>query len=353
MISKIDKIMACVVSKPGSEVELVDDIQIPDLRRGQVLVKLEYAGVCHSQLMEARGLRGEDKFLPHMFGHEGVGTVLEIGPDVSKVSVGDRVILTWVKDTGIETGGSSYHTNTGRKINSGPVATLATSAIVSENRLVKKPPFTPLELCPLYGCAMLTGAGIILNQVKSLDNSTIVIFGLGGVGLSALMAARYLNPIKLLAVDMEEHKLNLATALGATDVIQSSPGIDLKTIVYDLLGGNGADFVIESAGKTSTIEQGFSLLKANTGKLYFASHPASGQKISLDPFELISGKKIFGSWGGCSKPSRDIPILDQLYAKGAFDLKKLLSEEYSLTQINGALNDLEHRKINRALIRIC
>ena len=345
-------ITGCVVSRPGHEVEVVSDIQKPDLRMGQVLVQLKYASVCHSQLMEARGSRGEDKYLPHLFGHEGIGSVVEVGFGVTKVIVGDEVILTWVKDTGIEAGATSYVTKSGRRINSGSVVTLATFAVVSENRVVKKPPFTPSWLCSLYGCAMLTGAGIVMNQVQPRSNSDIVVLGLGGVGLSALMAAKSFRPKSLIAIDTEDHKLDLAMSLGADKVVKVGSGSDITSSINKSLEGAGADYVIESAGKIETIELGFSLLKKESGELYFASHPAAGEKISLDPFELISGKKIFGSWGGGSIPSRDIPILDKMYSKGFFDLEKLLSREYTLHEINDALWDLENRKINRALIKI-
>lgn len=342
---------AAVLVQTGEPLQIIDDIKVPDLRRGQVLVKISYSGMCHSQVMEARGYRGEDKWLPHMLGHEGTGTVLAIGEGVTKVAPGDVVVLGWIKGEGIEAGGCQYEGPDGNMINAGGVTTFSNYTVASENRLTLLPNGTPLELGMLYGCAMPTGAGIVLNQVKPEEGATIVIVGMGGIGLSALMAAKTFNPSLLIAVDMEQDKLDLARELGADETINAQE-CDSVQAVLKLTGGQGVDYAIEAAGSTRTIEHAFEMTRRGGGRCVFASHPPAGNKIRIDPFELINGKMIEGSWGGGSNPDRDVALFGALYAEGKLPLEKLITKPYRLDQINDALEDLENRKVNRVLIKM-
>ena len=148
-----------------SLLKLKKKIEIPKLLRGQILVELKYSGVCRSQLMEVRGLRGKDKYLPHLLGHEGCGKVIHIGSGVKKVKIGDWVILGWIKCKGIESRGAIYKIGN-TEINSGPVTTFSSHSIVSENRVVPLPKNIPTDVAVLFGCALPTGAGIIFNEVK-------------------------------------------------------------------------------------------------------------------------------------------------------------------------------------------
>ncbi len=342
---------AAVLVETGKDVQIIDGIRIPELKRGQVLVKISYAGVCHSQLMEVRGRRGHDAYLPHLLGHEAVGVVVKKGEGVTKVKENDAVILGWIKGKGLDGGACQYEGSDGQVINSGAVTTFSEYAVVSENRLVLKPANTPDELAVLYGCALPTGAGLVLNELKPKEGSNIAVIGLGGIGLSALMACNSFNPNMLIAIDIEDSKLDLAKEMGATDTIRAdSSGIVEQ--VKKLTAGQGVDYAVEAAGLVDTIELGFDLIKRGGGELIFASHPKAGGKIEIDPFELICGKNIRGTWGGGSCPDRDIPLLDEMYAKGNLKLEALLSHRYKLEDINEALNDLEARKIVRALLVI-
>lgn len=315
---------------------------------GQVLVKIKYAAVCHSQLMEARGKRGEDKYIPHLMGHEGVGEVIKTHESVSKVSKGDKVVLGWIKGKGLDSGGTQYHSAQGL-VNGGPVTTFSTYSVVSENRLVPVPQNFDEKLAVLLGCALPTGAGIVLNQVQPEKQSTVLVYGLGGIGLSALLALKHFDVKNIVAVDIENHKLELAKELGATHCFSASKQ-GLAEIQECFPGG--VDYAIESAGRTDTIETAFSLVKNAGGKCYFASHPEHGKKIQLDPFDFICGKQLIGSWGGASNPDQDLPIIADIINKYQLPVRKLLSKEYNLPQINEALDDLEKRKIVRALIRV-
>lgn len=344
-------IKSAVLNKIGSPLLIVKDIQHEPLKEGQLLIKIKYAGLCHSQLMEVKGHRGEDKYLPHMLGHEGVGIVVQIGPGVKKFKVGDDVVLGWIVGDGLDGGPSKYSSATLGTINAGAVTAFSDFAVISENRLYKKPANTPDHLAVLYGCALPTGVGLVINDMQPVAGASIAVLGLGGIGLSALMACQEYKPSNLIAIDVEENKLNLARKLGATATVNA----DRENIferISSLTDGVGCDYCVEAAGQVSTIELGFSLIRRNGGELIFASHPKAGDKIKIDPFELICGKTIRGSWGGASTPDRDIEIMGNMYERGILKLEKLISHRYSLDDINIALKDLDNRKIVRALIDI-
>jgi S-(hydroxymethyl)glutathione dehydrogenase / alcohol dehydrogenase len=327
------------------------NIKFNTLKKGQVKVKLAYSGVCHSQLMETRGKRGEDKWLPHLLGHEGTGIVQEIGEDVKKVKIGDKVILGWIKSEGINAEPAKYISENGTIINSGNVTTFSELSIVSENRLVKLPEGIPLDIGVLFGCAIPTGAGIVMNEIIPKEDSTIAIFGLGGIGLSALMATNLFKCNKIIAVDIEDKKLELAKDFGATHIINSN-NQNIEETILNITNNQGVDYSVECSGLAKIIEIAFRCVKNNGGLCVFASHPQNGDKISLDPYDLICGKQIKGSWGGSSNPDSDIPKFAELYKKGILPLEKLLEKRYSLENINDALDDLENRKVIRPLIEI-
>lgn len=349
------------------EVKVID---LPELLSGQVLVKVHYSGVCRSQLMEVKGWRGNDPWLPHLLGHEGSGEVLAIGDGVTKVKPGDAVILGWLKGSGLEAPGARYRCGD-QVINSGRVTTFSTHTIVSENRVTLKPDELPMDVAVLFGCALPTGAGMVLNQVQPLSGATVAVLGLGGVGLSALMALKGFDCAQIIAIDISAEKLALAKDLGATHTLQVGqadrqnissipafthpphPQPSSQNHIYDQvmsLTKTGVDICIESAGTVETIELGFSLIRKGGGGLWFASHPPEGEMIRLAPHDLISGKHIFGTWGGSSFPDRDIPRMTEIFRKGNVPLDRLLTQRYSLDQVNEALADLEAGRVFRPLL---
>ncbi|MCX7121815.1 MAG: zinc-binding dehydrogenase [Gammaproteobacteria bacterium] len=340
---------AAVLIKQNEPLAILNNVLIPKPKRGQVLVKIAFAGLCHSQLMEIDGKRGDDKYLPHLLGHEGVGTVIEIGDGVTKVQVGDEVILGWIKGEGLEGGASQYETSDGLIINSGSVTTFSEYAIVSENRLTKKPENTSSELAVLYGCAIPTGLGMVLNAVPENFTGTVGFIGLGGIGLSALLSTKIRRFEKVIAIDVNPEKLALAKELGATHVINPLKE-NIHETVKKLTNNAGLDYCFESAGSVKTIEMAFEVIRRSGGQCIFASHPPAHEKIALDPFELICGKHIHGSWGGASIPDQDIQKFDEYYQKGFLPLDKLISKQYKLENINDAIVDLKNKKIARALV---
>ncbi|ABD08500.1 Alcohol dehydrogenase superfamily, zinc-containing [Rhodopseudomonas palustris HaA2] len=328
----------------------IETVEAPPLAAGQVLVKLAYSGVCHSQVMEARGGRGVDRYLPHMLGHEGSGVVVETGAGVTKVKTGDRVILGWIKGKGADAQGIRYKSGDGF-INAGAVTTFNEYAVVAENRVTLLPQGLPMDVAVLFGCALPVGAGIVINIAKPAPGSTLAVFGLGGIGLSALMACKLFDCRQLIAVDVEPAKLAMARELGATATIDASQQ-DPVAAIRELTGGLGVDYAIESAGLVRVIEQAFDATRRFGGLCVFASHPRSGEKIALDPFELICGKRILGTWGGDANPDRDVDLLAGLFRAGKLPLASMFSRRYALDEINIALDDLEQRRSVRPLIEI-
>ena len=350
--STVRQMQAAVLLQTGQPLSVLNDITYTQPGRGQVLVKLAYSGVCHSQLMEARGHRGPDAYLPHLLGHEGSGKVIAIGQDVSKVLPGDLVIVGWIKGLGIEGGSNQYpcpflNTN----INAGSITTFNEYALISENRIVKLPAGVPLDVAVLFGCALPTGAGIVTNELQPIPGSSIAIFGLGGIGLSALMATMLFDCDKVIAVDISDEKLELAKSFGATHIINSAKTDPVKAI-RALTDGCGVRYAIDASGQASVIEQAFKAVRRGDGLCMFASHPAFGKHITIDPYELICGKQIRGSWGGGCNPDHDIPRFAQLYLSGKLPLEKLLTKRYPLQEINQALDDLENQRVARPLIEI-
>lgn len=324
------------------------DLEMPSLAPGQLRVEVAYSGVCHSQLLEARGRRGPDRFLPHAMGHEGAGVVREVGAGVSKVKVGDPVVLSWIKGSGADVPSTRYDSSIG-PVNSGAICTFMRQTITCESRVVAVPAALPLRQAALLGCAIPTGAGIVFNMMAVDANSSIAVFGVGGIGLSALMAARARGARCIIAIDVVDRKLDEARALGAHHAIDAS-STDVLSTIMSLTDGRGVDFCIEAAGRTATMEIAFESVRAGGGLCVVAGNLPHGQRISLDPMDLIRGKQLQGTWGGQTQPDRDIPRYAQLSVDGLLPLERLISHEYSLGHINLALADLESGKVNRALV---
>jgi S-(hydroxymethyl)glutathione dehydrogenase/alcohol dehydrogenase len=339
---------AAVLFQCGTPLEILEDIELPPPGPGQVSVALSHAGVCHSQLMEVSGGRGPDPYLPHLLGHEGAATVVSVGDGVTKVAPGDQVVLGWIKGTGLDAPGPKYRWRD-RLLNAGGVTTFNSHAVVSENRCYRLPAGIPGDVAVLFGCAVPTGAGIALNEITPEPGASAVVFGLGGIGLVALMALRAAGCDPVIAVDVMRDKLDLALECGATAAIDAGAE-DPVAAIRRLTGGQGADYAIDAAGRTQTIEQAFQSVRKFGGLCVFASHPPAGEMIRLDPHDLISGKSIRGSWGGASDPERDIPRFAEMYLAGKLPLDRLIRDRFSLEEVNLALASLDQKTSLRPLL---
>lgn len=341
------KTIAAVLTKLHAPLELME-LELLPLREGEVLVEMKYSGICRSQLNEIKGFKGHDPYLPHTLGHEGSGIVRAVGSGITKVNEGDHVVLTWIKGEGKDASGITYLS--GKTIvNSGPISTFINYAIIAENRVVPIPKTISLREAALYGCAIPTGSGIVFNELKIAAGSSAAIFGLGGIGLSALIAAHQAGANPIIAIDANEEKFTLARKFGATHTILYHKAT-LKQSVLGITTG-GVDFAIEAAGVKEVMELAFEVVKDKTGLCILAGNVPSGTRIECDPFDFIKGKRLIGTWGGGVKPDRDIPEFLKRYATTTLNLHDLISHEAPLTEINSLIDLLDQGKATRALIR--
>lgn len=340
------KTPAAILVELSQPLQLVD-LEIPALRPGQVLVEIAFSGVCHTQILEARGRRGPDRFLPHCLGHEGSGIVREVGPNVTRVVPDDRVVLSWIKGSGGDVPGTKYLWN-GKEVNAGGITTFSRYSVISENRLTKLDPDLPFDLAALLGCAIPTGAGMVFNTVSVRPGQSVAIFGVGGIGLSALAAANASGATPLIAVDRQPEKLKLAKDLGASHTICVTEANPVETIQQICPGG--VDIAIEATGRATVMQQALESVRAQGGTTVVAGNAPQGEYWQLDPRQLNQGKKILGTWGGDNLPDRDFPRYQRLLRAGKLPMQCLLSKQYPLTKINDALNDLEAGLAPRPLI---
>jgi S-(hydroxymethyl)glutathione dehydrogenase/alcohol dehydrogenase len=340
------KTTAAILIELGRPLELVD-LDLPVLRPGQVLVEIAQSGVCHTQLLEVRGLRGTDPYLPHCLGHEGAGVVREIGPSVTQVKPGDRVILSWIKGAGLDVPGTVYGWG-GRKVNAGAVTTFATSAVISENRLTRIPAAMSLRHAALVGCAVPTGVGAVFNTARPRPGQTLVVFGVGGIGSCAIAAAALSGCVDVVAVDIRAEKLALALHVGATHAIDASVSDPVAQILQVCPGG--VDFAVEATGQPAVMEQALACVRPRGGVAVVVGNAPFGAKLALDPRELNQGKRLLGTWGGDCVPERDYPLFCRLICSGKLNLEPLLTRSYSLADVNRALEDLASGEAGRPLI---
>jgi S-(hydroxymethyl)glutathione dehydrogenase/alcohol dehydrogenase len=337
---------AAILLEIGKPLEIME-LELPTPAPGQALVKMAYAGICHSQLNEVRGRKGPDRFLPHTLGHEGSGTVLAVGNDTTKVKPGDAVVLTWIKGRGTEVGSNNYRAAGLGKINSGAISTFMDFTLVCENRLCVIPPTMPLRAASLLGCALPTGGGIVINSGAVKKGSAVAVFGSGGVGSCAIAVAAMCGASPLIAIDRVPAKLELARSLGAIHVIDSSSG-DVGARIQAIAPG-GVDLAVEATGVREVMELAHGTVKTGGGLCVLAGNVPHGQKINIDPFDLICGRRLAGSWGGETDPDRDIPRYVEMILTGRIALDKLMTD-YRLDAINVALDDLEAGRVLRPII---
>tara|TARA_B100000315_G_C14577639_1_gene588722 strand:+ start:1482 stop:2522 length:1041 start_codon:yes stop_codon:yes gene_type:complete len=340
------KTLAAVLFEPGKPLELVE-LEIPKLKEGQVLVKVSVSGVCHTQVLECYGYRGEDKYLPHCLGHEGSGVVQEIGPNVTRVKPGDKVILSWIEGVGANIPRTIYKWNK-RDVNAGSITTFSDYSIISENRLTVICEKLTMDEAAMIGCAVPTGVGAVLNTANAQEGKSIAIFGVGGVGLISINTAQFAGCKPIIAVDIMDNKLVLANEMGATHVINSRKTNPVKEI--SSICPSGVDIAIEASGIPEVMLQALYSVRNYGGIAVIVGNARYGEYIKLDPRQLNNGKQIRGTWGGDSKPERDFFYYMNMISKKKINLKPLLSETYKLTGINLAIDDLRSGKVARPMI---
>lgn len=329
---------------------IIDEIKLPDkLKYGQVLIKVICSGICGSQIGEIEGIKGPDKFLPHLLGHEGGGLVEKIGPGVTKVQNNDHVVMHWRKGKGIESETPKYKwENT--IINAGWVTTFNEYAIVSENRITPIPKDVDFEIAALLGCAVTTGFGIINNNAKLKIGESIAVFGVGSIGINVVQGASLVSANPIIAIDLYDYKLEQAKKFGATHIINASKQ-DVVSEIYKIVGNTGVDVAVENTGKTSIIEMAYDVT-SDTGRTILVGVPKFKDKTSIYTLPLHFEKKILGSHGGDGHPSIDIPNYLKFIQADKVMIKEMITHRFTLKNINLALEEIKKGNIGKCMIDI-
>ena len=309
---------------------------------GQVYVKVLASGLCGAQLHEIRGHRGNEKFLPHLMGHEGCGIVKEVGPGVTTVQEGDKVVMHWRPGSGIESEFPKYHL--GEKIiSSGKCTTLSEFSIVSENRLTKVPHDTPTVLAAMLGCSLTSALGIIDNECNLKFGESVAVIGCGGVGLNLIQAAKMKNAYPVYGVDINDKMFDLTHQIG----------VDIFTCDLEFIPEK-VDVILDTTGVPEVISKAFDKL-APSGRLIMVGQPAPGTDLNIfNPLSMFDGqgKSIRASQGGGTKPDEDIPRYIKLANREILDFNTLHTDTFALDNINDAFDLLKTGNAGRIIIKI-
>lgn len=326
---------------------VLDEVELPALGYGQVLVDVKVSRICGSQLGEIDGAKGPDRWLPHLLGHEGGGVVLEVGPEVRHVKTGDRVVLHWRPGAGIESRGPVYRWGN-RIANGGCITTFNRYSVISENRLTVVPPDTDFEVCSLLADTLTTGFGVINNDAHLKLGESVVIIGCGGIGLGVVLGAKLAGAHPIIAVDLHDHKLAKAREFGATHTINSSTQ-DFVTAVRDILDGAAPDVVVDGTGLPAILEKAYPLAAAS-GRVVIFGVMAHDRKLSLNTLPLHFGKQLIGSHGGSSRPAEDIPRYLRMIRDGRFDPRGMVSHRIPLEQVNDGIARMRSGEVIHCMI---
>ena len=341
------KTLAAILVEQRKPLELAE-VELPKLTYGQVLVEIKATRICGSQVGEIDGVKGPDKYLPHLLGHEAGGVVLEVGPEVKHVSSGDRVVCHWRPGAGIDAGGSVYGWG-GRKVNAGPITTFQKISVISENRLTKVPPETNFELCCLLADTLTTGFGVVARDARLEIGESAVVIGVGGIGLGTVLGAHLAGACPVIAVDLHDHKLTKAREFGATHTIHVGRE-DMAVRVREILGGS-ADAVFDGTGNPEVIQSAWTITSPK-GRVVLVGVMPFNRSLSFNTLPLHYGKKLIGSEGGSSRPQGDIPKILYLLRHRNLAAKNMISHRRSLDQIHEAILEMRSGAVVHTLLEV-
>lgn len=315
----------------------------------QILVQLAATGLCHAQLLEIRGENTIGPMNPNLLGHEGAGVVVEVGEGVIKVKPGDHVITSWIKGSGANVLPEKYEYE-GQKINCGFVTTFNEYTLASENRVTKIPKKMPFLEASIIGCAVATGAGAVLKNAKVQPGKSVAVSGTGGIGMNMIHAAAYAKANPIIAIDVNEEKLEFAKKMGAThglNVLKDDVEAGLKSIA----GNDGLDYAFDTTGRKEAMELMYRSVKKATGRCVLCGVPnPPGTKMEMDPFPLYFGRQLVGTSGGEAFPDDDFPKLCKMYLKGELRIKDMITHVISLDQINEGFELMKQSKCCRVVV---
>lgn len=371
------KIKAAVLEKMGaatpyekSKPLAVQAVELDSPGDGEVLVKVAAAGLCHSDLSVIDGNRPRP--MPMVLGHEAAGVVQKLGPGVEDLSVGDHVVMVFVPSCGhclpcsegrpalcepgavangagtLLSGARRLHRNGGDVHHHLGVSAFAEYATVSRRSLVKIDRELPLDEAALFGCAVLTGVGAVINTARVSAGSSVAVLGLGGVGLSSLLGAVAVGARRVVAVDLSDDKLGLARQLGATDTFNAGGANAVEEIRAATSGG--VEFAFEMAGSVRAMDLAYKITRRG-GTTVTAGLPPPTHTFALPQVNLVAEERtVKGSYIGTCVPNRDLPRYIELYRRGKLPIDRLMSSRLKLDEINIGFDRLHEGKAVRQVI---
>lgn len=346
----------------GSEAEVWDGLELRDLRGGEVRVKIEAAGLCHSDVSV---LNGTIMFPPPVvLGHEGAGVVTQVAPDVSNVEVGDHIVLSTLGNCGqcgaCDSGKPTFCRQSLGKLSRpftrgedklfqfANLGVFAEETVVKATQAIKIPKEIPLPAASLIGCGVLTGVGAVFNRAKVTHGESVVVIGVGGIGLNAIQGAALADALPIIAIDTNPAKESFAKEFGATHFICPGPDDDVVELVKEI-APNGVDHVFECVGATALIAAGTEMLDWG-GQLIMLGVPKMGSEASFVVSTMYNDKSIMGCRYGSARPQYDIPLMVRLYQEGRLKLDELVSQTYPMAGFRDALDELHEGKLARGVL---
>ncbi|MFI9029183.1 S-(hydroxymethyl)mycothiol dehydrogenase [Streptomyces sp. NPDC053560] len=365
------EVRAVVATKKGAPVE-VQTILVPDPGPGEVLVSVQACGVCHTDLHYREGAVGDD--FPFLLGHEAAGVVEEVGPGVTDLLPGDYVVLAWRAPCGacrscrrgrpwycfdsrnaaqpmtLLEGTSRTKSGGGTPLTAAlGIGAFAEKTLVAAGQAVKVDPAARPEAAGLIGCGVMAGYGAAVHTGGVGNGDTVAVIGCGGVGNAAVAGASVAGARRVIAVDIDDRKLDGATRFGATHTVNSR-GTDPVEAVRQLTGGHGADVVIDAVGRPDTYRQAFEM-RDLAGTLVLVGVPEPDMRLDLPLIEVFSrGGALKSSWYGDCLPSRDFPVLIDRYLSGRLDLEGFVTERISLDEVESAFDAMRAGRVLRSVV---
>ncbi|MGL5177581.1 MAG: S-(hydroxymethyl)glutathione dehydrogenase/class III alcohol dehydrogenase [Aeromonas veronii] len=366
------KCKAAIAWGPGQPLS-IEEVEVMPPQAGEVRVRIVATGVCHT---DAFTLSGEDPegVFPCILGHEGGGIVESVGEGVTSVKVGDHVIPLYTPECGECKFCKSGKTNLCQKIRATqgkglmpdgttrfskegqPIyhymgtSTFSEYTVLPEISIAKVDPAAPLEEVCLLGCGVTTGIGAVMNTAKVKEGESVAIFGLGGIGLSAVIGARLAKAGRIIAIDINESKFELARKLGATDCINPNDyDKPIQEVIVELTDG-GVDFSFECIGNVKVMRAALECCHKGWGESVIIGVAGAGQEISTRPFQLVTGRVWRGSAFGGVRGRSELPSYVQRYMQGEFRLDDFITHTMALEQINDAFDLMHQGKSIRTVI---
>jgi S-(hydroxymethyl)mycothiol dehydrogenase len=357
-----DTVQGVIARQKGAPVE-VTSILVPDPGPGEALVRVQASGVCHTDLHYREGGIGDD--FPYFLGHEAAGVVEAVGDDVTDVAPGDFVILNWRAVCGqcraCRRGRPWYCFNTHNArqkmtLEDGTplspalgIGAFAEKTLVAAGQCTKVDPAAGPEVAGLLGCGVMAGLGAALNTAPVSRGDSVAVIGCGGVGDAAVLGASLAGAVRVIAVDVDDRKLEWARQFGATDLVNSRAS-DPVDRIRELTGGFGADVVIDAVGRPETYRQAF-YARDLAGTVVLVGVPTPEMRLELPLLDVFGrGGALKSSWYGDCLPTRDFPMLIDLHLEGRLPLDKFVSETIALDEVEKAFGKMERGEVLRSVV---